>query len=175
MLKKTMTYLDLDGNSVTEDFYFNISKAEIAEMQLSREGGFADYLEEIAKSKDGGKIIQAVKEIIQLSVGHRSEDGKRFIKSDVIAEEFMQTVAYSELLLELVTDAKLSAEFIKGVFPSDLSAKLDSIDVFKIPEQRSEPEDEPAWVRESREPTKKELSSMPHDQLVAAFQRKTQR
>ena len=109
MLKKTLTYSDLDGNPVTEDFYFSLSKAEIAEMELSYDGGLQTHLKRIVANKDGAAIIGAFKNILTSSVGRRSEDGRRFIKSDEITQEFMQTDAYSELFMELVTDADASA------------------------------------------------------------------
>ena len=128
MLKKTITYKDLDGNDITEDFYFSLSKAELAEMQLSENGGLKERLVEIIASKDQRQIIQHFKSIIRSTVGRRSEDGKRFEKSERIADEFMQTDAYSVLFMELLTDVNKGAEFIRAVIPSDLSARLPAID-----------------------------------------------
>lgn len=125
MLKKKITYLDLDDNEITEDFYFNLSKAEITEMELSREGGFAEYLKKIIASEDRAEIIATFKIIISMTVGLRSEDGKRFIKSQDISDGFMQSNAYSTMFMELLTDTTKAVEFIRGVIPSDVAATID--------------------------------------------------
>lgn len=164
MLKKTITFKDLDGNEVTEDFYFNLNKAEIAEMELSYEGGLSDYLQVIIKKTDGGAIITAFKDIVTRSVGRRSEDGRRFIKSPDITNEFLQTEAYSEMFMELVTSAEAAAKFIEGIVPEDMRDAVGKIDDVPLPD-----EDSPAWVRENREPTKKELATMTPEQLREAF------
>jgi hypothetical protein len=126
MFKKTITYRDLEGTPITEDFYFHLSKAEIAEMELSRKGGLSEFLKEIVASEDGKAIIETFKEIVVKSYGIRSPDKKRFIKSKEISDEFLQTDAYSELFIELVTDAESSAAFIRGIVPIDLAAGLAS-------------------------------------------------
>lgn len=179
MLKKTITFDDLDGNPVTEDFYFNLSKAEIAEMELSHEGGLSGYLQEIIKSRDGKAIIEKFKEIILLAVGRRSEDGKRFIKNDEIANEFMQTNAYSELFMEIVTDHDAAASFVRGIIPSEIRDKVDSgesitgLDAVEPiwPNPEKEEGEEPAWIAEDRKPTDEELMSMPREELMEAFRR----
>lgn len=121
MLRKTITYTDYNGEERTEDFYFNLSKAELVELELSTPGGFAEYLTQIAESNDGKAIIENFKKIIKMAYGVRSEDGKRFIKSDELFEEFAQTEAYSELFVELATDAASSADFINGIAPKGLA------------------------------------------------------
>lgn len=163
MLKKTITFKDLDGNDVTEDFYFNLSKAEVAEMELTMHGGLSTYLNTIVETKDGGAIISTFKEIVRCAVGRRSEDGRRFIKSDEITEDFLQTDAYSQLFMELVTNATSAAEFVRGVVPEDLAVEMDKV---------AKSEDVPAWIAENREPTKEELTTMTQDQLREAFARK---
>lgn len=179
MLKKTITYKDLDGNDITEDFYFNLSKAEIAEMELSHAGGLSTFIERIVEANDGGEIIAAFKNILTTAIGRRSEDGKRFIKSQEIVDEFIQSDAYSVLFMELVTDEEgvAAAEFIKGVVPADISeavAKGERVTNAKLPEAKDEPEEHhiPPWVREDREPTDEELQSMTKEQMQEAFKRK---
>lgn len=131
MLKKTITYKDLDDNEFIEDFYFHMSHADLAEMELSHSGGLAAYLTSIIKSDDRSAIIKTFKMIISASIGRRSEDGKRFEKSEQISNEFLQTNAYSVLFMELVTDASAGAEFIIGVVPKDISGKIDIAEVMK--------------------------------------------
>lgn len=130
MLKKTITYKDLDDNDVTEDFYFNLSKAEIAEMELSQAGGLSTHLKAILERGDNGQIVATFKMILSTTVGKRSEDGRRFIKSPEITNEFLQTDAYSTVFMELVTNANAAAEFIKGVIPSDMSDEIAKEAVF---------------------------------------------
>lgn len=122
MLKKTITYTDYDGNERTEDFYFNLTKAELMEMELSTEGGLEKKLNKIIASKDSTKIIETFKDIIVRSYGEKSDDGKRFVKNKEIADGFTQTEAYSELFMELASDADKAAEFINGIIPKDIVA-----------------------------------------------------
>lgn len=118
MLKKTITYVDYDGNERTEDFYFNLSKAEIAEMELSTAGGLDKMINRIIAEQDGKRIIELFKNLVLKAYGKKSDDGKRFIKSKELAEEFSQTEAYSDLFMELATDAKAAAAFVNGIVPT---------------------------------------------------------
>lgn len=120
MIKKTITYTDYDGNERTEDFYFNLSKPELIEMQMSEAGGLEKKIEKISKEQDLKKIIELMKDIIKKSYGIKSDDGKRFIKNDEILDEFMQSEAYSELFMGLATDANEASEFINGILPKGL-------------------------------------------------------
>ena len=120
MLKKTVTYVDYNGVERTEDFYFNLSKAEVTEMELSVEGGFSKMLEEIVKSNDNARILELFKEIVLKAYGEKSADGRRFIKSKELAEAFSQTEAYSEIFMELAMDEKAAAAFVNGIMPANL-------------------------------------------------------
>ena len=117
MLKKTITYTDYDGVSRTEDFYFNLSKAEIAEMDLSTEGGLDKYIERVISARDTASLISIFKSLILKSYGEKSPDGKRFIKSDDLSTAFSQTEAYSDLFMELATDADAASAFVNGISP----------------------------------------------------------
>ena len=121
MLKKTITYLDYNGNQRTEDFYFNLSKAEIMEMEMGTTGGLAEMISRIVAAQDAPAIIKIFKDLVLKAYGVKSADGKRFIKSDEIAAEFAQTEAYSELFMELATDADSAAKFVNGIVPADVS------------------------------------------------------
>jgi hypothetical protein len=174
MLKKTITYEDLDGNKITEDFYFNLSKAELAEMELSTQGGLGEYLKKLVVSQNGAEIIGTFKRIIGDSIGRRSEDGKRFIKNEEIKQEFFQSDAYNQLFMELITDETSGAEFVKGILPKDLSEDVMAgkpVTDLQLPEG-SEEETRPAWEREGREPTRDEMANMSKDELLEAFKRK---
>lgn len=120
MLKKTITYTDYNGNERTEDFYFNLSKAEVMEMELGTAGGLAEMIRNIVSAQDAPAIINTFKEIILKAYGEKSPDGKRFVKSEEIRTAFSQTEAYSNLFMELSTDAEAGAEFVSGIMPSDM-------------------------------------------------------
>lgn len=120
MLKKTIKYTDFNGTEREEDFYFNLSKAEIMEMEMSTAGGFAEMLQNIVKAQDGPTIMKIFKDIILKAYGVKSPDGKRFIKSEELSTEFSQTEAYSVLFMELATDADAAGAFINGIIPVDI-------------------------------------------------------
>lgn len=119
MLKKTMTYTDFDGNERTENFYFNLTKAELAEWELCTNGGMTQKLTEIAQSNDGPTITKAFKEIIRKAYGEKSDDGRAFLKSDEISDRFEATQAYSDLFVELVTDVDKATAFVNAIMPND--------------------------------------------------------
>ena len=117
MLKKTMTYTDYNGVQRTEDFYFNLTKAEIMEMELTTVGGLSAMIEKIVAAKDGPTIIKTFKDLVLKAYGEKSADGRRFIKSPEIAEAFSQTEAYSQIFMELATDDEAAAKFVNGIIP----------------------------------------------------------
>ena len=117
MLKKTITYTDYDGNQRTEDLYFNLSRAEVVEMEMSTTGGMQKLLERIVAEQDSRKITEIFKEFILKAYGEKSPDGKRFIKSRELSEAFSQTEAYTELFMELFSDAEKAAAFFTGILP----------------------------------------------------------
>jgi len=124
MLKKTMKYTDFDGNPREETFYFNLTQAEVAEMELSTEGGLSVKLQKIIEAKDNPSIIQMFKWIIEKSYGEKSPDGKMFVKNPTIRDAFIQTQAYSDLFMELATNADAAAAFVNGILPANLPSKL---------------------------------------------------
>lgn len=121
MLKKTVKYIDYDGNERSEDLYFNLTKAEVMEMELGTTGGMQKMLEKIVAAQDSKQIISVFKDILLKSYGEKSPDGRRFIKSQEITDAFSQTEAYSDLFMELATDAGAASEFINGIVPQGLA------------------------------------------------------
>lgn len=117
MIKKTIKYTDYDGNEREEDFFFNLTKAECMEMELTTDGGMEKFIKKIIDEKDNKKIVEIFKDIIVKSYGEKSLDGKRFMKSPEITANFVATEAYSELFMELSTDADAATKFINGVIP----------------------------------------------------------
>lgn len=120
MLKETRNYTDFNGENKTEDFYFNLTKAEIAEMELAVDGGFQSYLKRIINAKDTPSLVAVFKKIILKAYGIKSDDGKYFRKSDEISYDFSQTQVYSDMFIELSTDAQKASDFINGIIPPDL-------------------------------------------------------
>jgi hypothetical protein len=122
MLKKTITYKDFNGVEHTEDFYFNLTNAEIVEMEISEnlKGGFGDMIKAIVASQDGRQIVPLFKEIILKAYGVRSSDGRTFKKSQELRDEFAATGAFSVLFVELATQADAATVFINGIAPADL-------------------------------------------------------
>ena len=127
MLKKTISYEDYNGNSVTESFYFHLSKPELIELEVQYDKGLAAEINKIVETDNSKELIAIFKRIIALSYGVKSEDGKRFSKSDDIRDSFMETAAYSELFMELATNADAAAEFITGLLPADMAAEAEAV------------------------------------------------
>lgn len=118
MLKKTITYTDYNNVERKEDFHFNLSKAEIMEMEMGTTGGLSEMYQRIILEDDVPSIIKEFKKLILASYGVKSPDGKQFIKNEELREKFSQTEAYSELFMELATDAKAAADFVNGIMPA---------------------------------------------------------
>ena len=118
MLKKTITYTDYNGVERKEDFYFNLTKAEIMEMEMSISGGLTEMINRIVAAQDAPAIVKIFKELVLKAYGIKSPDGKRFIKSEELATEFAQTEAYSQLFMELATDADAASAFVNGIVPN---------------------------------------------------------
>lgn len=121
MIKKTITYTDYNGVERTENFYFNLSKAEVMEMEMSAEGGMAASVQKIVDAKDAPAIIRVFKELVLKAYGIKSDDGRRFMKSKEISDAFSQTEAYSQIFMELATDTDAASKFINGIIPADLA------------------------------------------------------
>ena len=126
MLKKTITYTDYNQVERTEDFYFNLTKSEVMEMEMSTSGGMAEMIQRIIAAQDSPAIIKIFKELVLKAYGEKSPDGKRFIKSDEISTAFAQTEAYSNLFMELATDADAAAKFVNGIIPADVAQQAAS-------------------------------------------------
>lgn len=117
MVKKTITYKDFNDVERTEDFYFNISKPEIIKWQLEEGYGLEEEINKLTKSSDNKKAIEIFEKLLSKAYGIKSEDGKRFMKSDEISRSFTETNAYEKLYMELAYDDKKAADFINGIAP----------------------------------------------------------
>lgn len=128
MLKKTITYEDYNGASRTEDFYFNMNKSEVIKF-LTTSGDYTldKVMDRLTKERNGKEIMRIFEEILKISYGEKSLDGRKFEKSDKIWNDFYQTEAYSELFTELVTDAAKAADFFNGIIPKQLADEVNKI------------------------------------------------
>ena len=127
MIKKTVTYKDYNDVERTENFYFNLSKAEVLEMEMGTDGGMAETIQRIIDAKDAPAIIRVFKDLVLKAYGVKSDDGRRFMKvkpdGSRYADDFKETEAYSQIFMELATDADAAAKFVNGIVPSDLPQK----------------------------------------------------
>jgi hypothetical protein len=127
VLKKTITYEDFNGEKVSEDYFFHLSKAELVELELSHQGGLSESLKRIVEAEDGKAIIAEFKNIILTSYGVKSSDGRRFVKNQTLREEFESSEAYSTLFMELVTNTDAAIEFVNGVVPSGMIEEAEAL------------------------------------------------
>lgn len=118
MLTKVIPYVDYNGNERSEECCFNLTKAELAELNLTTEGGLQTVLQKIIDAKNVPELTKWFKKIILMAYGKKSDDGRRFIKSEELTEAFTQTEAYSELFMELITDSEAASKFVNGLLPN---------------------------------------------------------
>lgn len=166
MLKKTITYKNFNDEEVSEDFFFHLSRAELVEIEMEHPGGLSKSLERIIAAEDNAALIKEFKKIILAAYGKRSEDGRRFVKSQELRDEFLSTEAYSTLFMELVTDTDAAIEFINGIIPQGLSeeaAKAAGINPKTTPIIVVDNED----AKKPRIITKAEFTSMSKEDLEA--------
>lgn len=117
MIKKPIKFTDYNGNAHNEEYNFNLNRAEILEMEAEYKGGLEAYINRISKEEDNKKLFAFFKDLVLKSYGKKSDDGRRFEKSEALRTEFEQTEAYVELVLELVGNADAAAEFMNGIIP----------------------------------------------------------
>jgi hypothetical protein len=157
VLKKTITYEDFNGEEVTEDHFFHLSKAELVELEMSHQDGLSEALQKIVKAEDGKAIIAEFKKIILGSYGKKSSDGKRFVKTQELRDEFESSEAYSTLFMELVTETDKAIEFINGIVPQGLEQDAARVTQLRAAE---EPKPEPRVV------TRAEITAMSQEDLA---------
>lgn len=198
MLKKVISYQNLDGEEVTEEFHFQLTRAEVAERALVEGEGYADRLKALSMETDGAKIIGHFKEILQSAVGRR--EGQLFIKDDEVRKHFMFSGAYDVFFMDLLEEKDSGAEIIKAMLPKDAHEAIDA-ELAKratttvelpadAPKLEGEPEgvvtltedeaqvqilepskdETPAWLKEKRQPTKDELKKMNQTEMLKVFE-----
>lgn len=133
MIKKTQTYVDFDGQTRTEDFYFNLTETELTELEYSMNGGLSQLLEKIIKEDDQKQIIEYFKKIVVMAYGVKSLDGRQFVKNDKVREEFVSTNAYSDIFMELAHNAEKAAEFVNGIMPKTKEKAAAAANITALP------------------------------------------
>ena len=126
MLKKSITYTDYNDQEQTEDFYFNFTKTELTEMEVSVDTGYSAMLKQIAAAENRRELLLVFKTILTGAVGIKTPDGKRFVKNSEIAQAFVESPAFDMLFMELATDEDKCIAFMKGIVPSELSSSFDA-------------------------------------------------
>ena len=124
MIKKTLKYIDFNGNERTEDFYFHLTEAELTEWELSIDGGLTGVITRIINSQDQKQMIEIFKSLLMKSYGEKSADGRRFVKNQDVLDSFMQTQAFSDIYMELATNDKAASEFVNGLMPESVKQKM---------------------------------------------------
>nr|DAM93533.1 MAG TPA: hypothetical protein [Caudoviricetes sp.] len=127
MLKKTYTYKDYNEVERTETFYFHFTEAEILDMEMSAEGGFAERVQRIIDAKDQAALMRLIKKFVIDAYGVKSDDGKRFIKNDEVKTAFLECPAFSDIFMDMVTNDELAAEFVNGVIPDTMKKRFAEI------------------------------------------------
>lgn len=123
MYKITKTWVDYNGNERTEDFYFHLKKSELMEMQMIQKGGMEEYIKRIIAAQDTAQLVTIFKDLIDKSYGVKTLDGRGFSKSPELLQAFKETEAYSDIFIELATDAEAASKFVNGVMPADLKTE----------------------------------------------------
>jgi hypothetical protein len=155
LLKKTIEYKDFNGDTLVEDFYFHLGKAELVRIQMSRKG-LQEYLQEIVDREDGAAVLEFFEDFILRSYGKKSPDGKRFIQTDEMRQEFKNSLAYDNLFMELCTNSEKAAEFVAAVIPEGLEEELTKLMATN---------DSPVKLVEARELSLQEATEMDQDEL----------
>lgn len=121
MLTKAITYTDYNGNKKTKNFYFNLTKTELAKMELLNKAGMEETIKAMINEDDREKIVGLFESIVLGAIGEKSADGEHFVKNDQIRSDFVNHPAYDVLFMELISDSKSMANFINAIVPVDVS------------------------------------------------------
>lgn len=174
MFRKTITFENFLGATVTQDFYFHISKVELMDLQLDN---LQEKLAKMLAEQNPVDMFRQLKDLILLAVGRRSEDGNSFVKTEQIRQEFANSPAFDELLMELAQNPNNIQEFFVQIMPSKMRGELEQAAKKATETTVSDPfaekeDNRPAWEKEHRDPRPDEVKTMTPEQLQAAFRKK---
>lgn len=125
MIKKNITYVDFDGEERTDAFYFNLSKAELMDIELDYNGNMSEAMNIMLEKRDMKGVLGLLSKLVRKAYGEKSGDGKRFLKNKELEDGFATTDAFSNLLIELVNDEKKLEAFVTGVIPADMRDEVE--------------------------------------------------
>lgn len=125
MLTKTITYTNYNGEKRTKNFYFNLTRTELAKMELTSKAGMEATIKQMVNEDDRAKIIELFEKIVLGAYGEKSSDGEEFLKSKEIVDRFVSHPAYDVLFMELISSDKAMSDFINAVIPNDLAAEVE--------------------------------------------------
>ena len=126
-IDKNRKYIDFDGNERTETFYFHLKESDLVEMKLGITGGLEKMIRQIIEAQDMPEIMRVFKQLITMSYGVKTPDGRGFHRSNELLESYLETNAYSDLFMELVSDPDKAGEFVAGIIPDDLQERAQQI------------------------------------------------
>lgn len=129
MLKRLIKYEDFDGNKCEDEFYFHYKKTELTQLNFSKDGGIGTFLQKIVSERNGKELYKFYEDFILGAIGERRNEGKNFVKTEEIRENFKTSNAYEVLFDEMANDPTKFAEFFNGVIPADM--KLSDNDMSK--------------------------------------------
>ena len=127
MIKRTVKYTDFNDVKREEDFYFNLTKDEVLDLQSSVPGGYSAYIEGISNAEDISAVYDQIKKFIDISYGVKSDDGRKFTKSPEALMEFKSTNAYSNLIFDMLDQQDSLVDFVNGILPQDLLARANAV------------------------------------------------
>lgn len=124
MFKKTVTYRDFNDVERTEEYFFHLSTTEVLKLEKNKDGSLSEQLEKIQRDEDEAAMLDMITKLVLLAYGEKSEDGRRFVKSDKLVEEFTETEAYSQIFLDIMTNENELIDFITGILPKEMSQEV---------------------------------------------------
>jgi hypothetical protein len=168
MFSKTIRFKDFNGLQKEREFWFHLSKSELAVLSASSDDMKA-RIERMVKAKDNAAIMKELRDLIKLSVGVRSEDGERFIKDADAQSQLLDSPAFDELLFELFV-GKNASEFFMQLVPPEMQKELEELIAKQGPDPFKNPEDpRPTYQIENRKPTSQEMRKMSKEEMQDAW------
>ncbi len=118
MITKKIKYVDFNGTEREEEFLFNINKTEMYKFAKSVPGGMQKFLTDMVVAKDVFGMADMFQEIVLLAYGIKSDDGKRFMKSEEISRSFAESNAFEAFMDEILSNDNMAEQFIKDLLPN---------------------------------------------------------
>lgn len=129
MYQKAITYEDYNGVKKTKNFYFNLTRSEIAKMHLMTDSGLDQMIKKMIESGSNKEIFTYFDNFVLSCYGEKSADGEEFIKNEEIREKFRNHPAYDVLFMEFIEGGdKAMSDFINAVIPRDMQDAMKSSD-----------------------------------------------